>query len=106
MTEKTPFETWQEKVYEPATSRFPERKEQFKSSSDIPIPAVVPPENINPNQFDELGLPATYPYTRGVQPTMYRGRLWTICRFFKRGGIEQALPLPPGPGADGSERRF
>lgn len=81
MTEKTPFETWQEKVYEPATSRFPERKEQFKSSSDIPIPAVVPPENINPNRFDELGLPATYPYTRGVQPTMYRGRLWTMRQY-------------------------
>jgi len=81
MTEKTPFETWQDKVYGPAISRFPERNEQFKTSSDIPIPAVVPPEKINPNLFDDLGLPATYPYTRGVQPTMYRGRLWTMRQY-------------------------
>lgn len=81
MTEKTPFETWQDKVYGPAISRFPERNEQFKTSSDIPVPAVVPPEKINPNLFDDLGLPATYPYTRGVQPSMYRGRLWTMRQY-------------------------
>lgn len=81
MTEKTPFETWQDKVYKPAISRFPERNEQFKTSSDIPVPAVVPPEKINPNLFDDLGLPATYPYTRGVQPSMYRGRLWTMRQY-------------------------
>ncbi len=81
MTEKTPFETWQDKVYKPAISRFPERNEQFKTSSDIPVPAVVPPEKIKPNLFDDLGLPATYPYTRGVQPSMYRGRLWTMRQY-------------------------
>jgi len=81
MTEKTPFEAWQDKVYKPAISRFPERNEHFKTSSDIPVPAVVPPEKINPNLFDDLGLPATYPYTRGVQPTMYRGRLWTMRQY-------------------------
>ena len=81
MTEKTPFETWQDKVYKPAISKFPERNEQFKTSSDIPVPAVVPPEKINPNLFDDLGLPATYPYTRGVQPSMYRGRLWTMRQY-------------------------
>ena len=81
MTDKTKFENWQNKVYYPAIKRFPERKEQFKTSSNIPIPAVVPPERINPQQFDQLGLPGEYPYTRGVQPTMYRGRLWTMRQY-------------------------
>lgn len=60
---------------------FPERKVQFKTSSNIPVPAVVPPEQINPEQYEELGLPGMYPYTRGVQPTMYRGRLWTMRQY-------------------------
>lgn len=81
MTEKTQFENWQEKVYKPATQKFPERKEEFKTSSSIPLPAVVPPEAINPNNFENLGLPASFPYTRGVQPTMYRGRLWTMRQY-------------------------
>ncbi len=81
MTNQTQFDHWQEKCYDPAIKRFPERKEQFKTSSNIPIPAIVPPERINPEQFEELGLPGTYPYTRGVQPTMYRGRLWTMRQY-------------------------
>ena len=81
MTDQTQFENWQETVYDPAIKRFPERKEQFKSSSNITIPAVVPPDQINPNLSEELGLPGCYPYTRGVQPTMYRGRLWTMRQY-------------------------
>lgn len=81
MTDQTNFDNWQEKCYDPAIKRFPERKEQFTTSSNIPIPAVVSPEQINPDQFEELGLPGTYPYTRGVQPTMYRGRLWTMRQY-------------------------
>ena len=81
MTDQTQFDQWKEKCYDPAIKRFPERKEQFKTSSNIPIPAVVPPEKINLDKFEELGLPGTYPYTRGVQPTMYRGRLWTMRQY-------------------------
>ena len=81
MTDKKQFDNWQDKCYGPSIRRFPERKEQFKTSSNIPIPAVVPPEQINPDQFDELGLPGTFPFTRGVQPTMYRGRLWTMRQY-------------------------
>jgi len=81
MTDQTNFDEWQEKCYDPAIKRFPERKKQFKTSSNISVPAVVPPEQINPEQYEELGLPGTYPYTRGVQPTMYRGRLWTMRQY-------------------------
>ncbi len=81
MTDQTQFDQWQQKCYDPAIKRFPERKAQFKTSSNIPVPAVVPPEQINPEQYEELGLPGMYPYTRGVQPTMYRGRLWTMRQY-------------------------
>ena len=81
MTDQTNFDEWQEKCYDPAIKRFPERKKQFKTSSNISVPAVVPPEQIKPEQYEELGLPGTYPYTRGVQPTMYRGRLWTMRQY-------------------------
>ena len=81
MTDQTQFDQWQQKCYDPAIKRFPERKVQFKTSSNIPVPAVVPPEQINPEQYEELGLPGMYPYTRGVQPTMYRGRLWTMRQY-------------------------
>ena len=81
MTDQTNFDEWQEKCYDPAIKRFPERKKQFKTSSNISVPAVVPPEQINPEQYEELGLPGTYPYARGVQPTMYRGRLWTMRQY-------------------------
>ena len=81
MTDQTQFDNWQDNCYNPAIRRFPERKEQFKTSSNIPIPSVVPPDQINPDQFEEDGLPGLYPYTRGVQPTMYRGRLWTMRQY-------------------------
>jgi len=81
MTDKTQFENWQENVYKPAIGKFPERKEQFKTSSNITIPAIVSPEMMNSNQQAELGYPGSYPYTRGVQPTMYRGRLWTMRQY-------------------------
>ena len=79
--ELSQYQKWQEKVYGPAINKFPERKQPFKTSSNIPIPAVVPPDKINPDLFEELGLPGEYPYTRGVQPTMYRGRLWTMRQY-------------------------
>ncbi|MEK7866210.1 MAG: methylmalonyl-CoA mutase family protein, partial [Planctomycetota bacterium] len=57
-----------------------ERKKQFETSSGIPIDAVVGPDP----SFDadvRLGLPGHFPFTRGVHPTMYRGRLWTMRQY-------------------------
>ena len=73
-------EHWKKQVYDPLVNRFPERKETFKTSSGIEIPPVmVPPEEID--YLDELGFPGDYPFTRGVQPSMYRGRLWTMRQY-------------------------
>ncbi len=71
---------WESEVYEPVVRRFPERKEAFKTTSGIEIPPVVlPPET--QDYLADLGFPGEYPFTRGVQPTMYRGRLWTMRQY-------------------------
>ena len=81
MTEQNHFENWQEKVYKPAIAKFPERKAEFTTDSGIPLKAVIPPSEIPADREASLGYPGEYPYTRGVQPTMYRGRLWTMRQY-------------------------
>ncbi|MTI94517.1 MAG: methylmalonyl-CoA mutase [Firmicutes bacterium] len=72
------LEQWQEKLNK-TTARFPERKEQFETSSRIPVKTVYTSEDYD--QSDVFELPGNYPYTRGVQPNMYRGRLWTMRQY-------------------------
>ena len=62
-------------------ARAPARRTEFVSDSGIPIPTVVTPADRAREDARELGLPGQFPYTRGVQPTMYRGRLWTMRMF-------------------------
>jgi len=76
-------EKWQTEKYEKATSRFPERREQFVTTSDIEIKNLYTPADI-PDDYDYLeqqNFPGEFPYTRGVQPTMYRGRFWTMRQY-------------------------
>lgn len=71
---------WQRETYDPLVKRYPERKESFSTSSNIELPPVmIPPET--ENYLEELGFPGEYPFTRGVQPNMYRGRLWTMRQY-------------------------
>jgi len=63
-------------------SRFPERKETFRTTSGIEMERVYTPEHLP--QFDypsQLGFPGNFPFTRGVQPTMYRSRFWTMRQY-------------------------
>ncbi|BBB32722.1 methylmalonyl-CoA mutase, N-terminal domain [Thermotomaculum hydrothermale] len=73
--------SYEEKVKK-ATERFPERKEKFETSSGIEIKRVYTPEDIeNLDYVKDLSFPAEYPFTRGVQPTMYRSRFWTMRQY-------------------------
>ena len=80
-------EHWQKNTLEPVIRRFPERREQFQTDSGIPIdplygpvgPAAPPPADSADGP--EIGFPGEYPYTRGVQPNMYRGRIWTMRQY-------------------------
>ena len=51
------------------------------SPSGIPIPTVVGPDDVHTVYGRDLGNPGQFPFTRGVQPTMYRGRLWTMRQY-------------------------
>lgn len=81
MAKQNHFDHWQDKVYKPAINKFPERKAEFTTDSGITLEPVVPPSAIPEDRDASLGYPGEYPYTRGVQPTMYRGRLWTMRQY-------------------------
>ncbi|MFA5498256.1 MAG: methylmalonyl-CoA mutase family protein [Candidatus Cloacimonadia bacterium] len=71
-----------EELVEKSTKRFPERKENFVNCSERPIERLYTPEDIADFNYEEdLGFPGLYPFTRGVQPTMYRGRFWTMRQY-------------------------
>ncbi len=70
---------WEEKVVNKTLEKYPERLEEFKTGSGDEIDRLYTPEDIEDIDYKEdLGYPGKYPYTRGAQPTMYRGRLWTM----------------------------
>lgn len=70
---------WEDKVLNPLIRKFPERKKEFKTPSGITLPNFAIPEN--EDYEEKLGFPGEYPFTRGVQPTMYRGRHWTMRQY-------------------------
>jgi len=72
---------WEEKELAKSLSRFPERKEKFTNHGGEEIPRVGMPETIDEEYLEKIGFPGRYPFTRGVQPTMYRGRLWTMRQY-------------------------
>ncbi|HEX5815582.1 MAG TPA: methylmalonyl-CoA mutase family protein [Methylomirabilota bacterium] len=73
---------WEDRTYGPFVGKAPERDVRFESLSGIPVEALYTPEDVADRSYDErLGYPGEYPFTRGVYPTMYRGRLWTMRMF-------------------------
>ncbi len=75
-------ERWRRETYERFTGQAPERPVRFETLSGLPVQPVYTPEDLaNWSYADKLGYPGEYPFTRGVYPTMYRGRLWTMRMF-------------------------
>ena len=73
---------WGKNTLEPALKRFPERKESFDLSSGITLNPLYASEDLADIDYGEdHGYPGEYPFTRGIQPTMYRGRLWTMRQY-------------------------
>ncbi|WP_042273757.1 acyl-CoA mutase large subunit family protein [[Clostridium] dakarense] len=75
---KESFKKWEENKVNKNLERFPERKEQFKFDTDEEIKRLYTPLDAEIDYENDLGYPGQYPFTRGVQPTMYRGKLWTM----------------------------
>jgi len=78
---KEEYKKWSDKL-EPKLAKRPERKADFANTSGIPLKRVCTPLDVTDSDYmKELGLPGEYPFTRGVQPTMYRGRFWTMRQY-------------------------
>ena len=81
---------WEAHTLKRTLDRFPERQDQFQTSSDIPVKRLYTSEDVDHiNAIEDIGFPGTYPFTRGVQPTMYRGRLWTMRQYAGFGSAEE-----------------
>ena len=75
---------WQDETLAPAVARYPERRESFETDSGLPIDALYAPEDLAGRGYDyaqDIGFPGEFPYTRGVQPSAYRGRVWTMRQY-------------------------
>ncbi|RLI81044.1 methylmalonyl-CoA mutase [Archaeoglobales archaeon] len=82
-------EEWEEKYVKPLLKKAPERKSEFKSSSGFVLDRVYTPEDVEIDYEKKLGFPGVFPFTRGVYPTMYRGRLWTMRQYAGFGTAEE-----------------
>lgn len=84
-------EAWEQGTLAKVTARFPERKAEFTTLSGMPVERLYTPLDIAELDYErDLGFPGQYPYTRGVQPTMYRGRLWTMRQYAGFGTAEES----------------
>jgi len=72
---------WEATTLAQTQSRFPERQAEFQTESGIPVERLYTPAEVETDYIADLGFPGQYPYTRGVQPTMYRGRFWTMRQY-------------------------
>ena len=84
------FERWQQSTLKKALEKAPERRESFVTTSSKPVERLYGPWDLEGFEHDrDLGYPGEFPFTRGVQPTMYRGRLWTMRQFAGFGTAEE-----------------
>jgi methylmalonyl-CoA mutase N-terminal domain/subunit len=81
MSLKDETNRWNEQSAGSLTHHLHERKPEFQTPSGIPLPPILIPADPDPDYMDQLGFPGQYPFTRGVQPTMYRGRFWTMRQY-------------------------
>jgi methylmalonyl-CoA mutase, N-terminal domain len=76
------FKNWEENLYKKSVLKKAERLEEFTTASFTRIKPLYTPLDINNDNFiEEINFPGEYPYTRGIQPTMFRGKLWTMRQY-------------------------
>ncbi len=82
------YNKWEKEILSKVLERFPQRKKEFLTPSGIEIDQLPLPGD--PDYLKQLGFPGRYPFTRGVQPTMYRARLWTMRQYAGMGDAEES----------------
>jgi methylmalonyl-CoA mutase N-terminal domain/subunit len=81
---------WENSILNDSITRFPERKERFITTSSETVERLYTPLNLEGMDYmEELGMPGEYPFTRGVHPTLHRGKLWTMRMFAGFGTAEE-----------------
>jgi len=89
-TIKGEWEKWEETILQKTLNRSPERRDTFITTSSVPVERLYTPLDIADFDYEhDLGFPGQNPFTRGVHPTMYRGRLWTMRMFAGFGTAEE-----------------
>ncbi len=87
---KSELDAWETEVLQPVLARAPERKKDFRTSSDIELKRLYTPADFSDHDYsNRAAFPGSYPFTRGVQPTMYRGRFWTMRQYAGFGTAEE-----------------
>ncbi len=82
---------WLESTYGKAVARVPEQRAKFETSSGRAVEPVYAPQDLGGWEYGhQLGFPGEFPFTRGVQPTMYRGRYWTMRQYAGFGDAEES----------------
>jgi methylmalonyl-CoA mutase N-terminal domain/subunit len=85
------YENWNNNVYKKSFVRFPERQKEFTTQSFTSVKPLYYLNDIQNEDYNEkIGYPGVYPFTRGVQPTMYRGRLWTMRQYAGFGNAKES----------------
>ncbi len=88
---KAEKEKWEQGLVQKTLAKAPERKPAFTSISNIPVERLYTPlDNTGLDYERDLGFPGQYPFTRGVQPTMYRGRFWTMRQYAGFGSAKES----------------
>ncbi|MEE9171694.1 MAG: methylmalonyl-CoA mutase family protein [candidate division NC10 bacterium] len=76
------LKAWEDEKVKKTVTKAPERQDRFETHSGIPVERLYSPLDLDAwNYQEKLGFPGQYPFTRGIQPTMYRGRLWTMRQY-------------------------
>jgi len=80
--EITERKRWESETHDPSLKKMPERNTPFTTVSGMPIRNLYTPADVSEIDFtNDIGWPGEYPYTRGIHPTMYRSKLWTMRQF-------------------------
>jgi len=76
------YHAWNEKTYQPFVTKNPEREKDFSTVSFTSVKPLYTPDDLqSENYVENIGFPGEYPFTRGVQPSMYRGKFWTMRQY-------------------------
>lgn len=86
---KRAFQRWLDQLLHPSLERFPERADSFATSAGIRMPPLDLPHFDYPEYLEKLGFPGQPPFTRGLHPSMYRSRLWTMRQYAGFGSAEE-----------------